>query len=67
MRGLHAVAINRNVAPKQRLDNEVQNDPTVVRMHAGTIRIKNASNLDAEPMLPSIIEEQRFGAALPSS
>ena len=61
---LGAVAVDRNIASEQRLDDEVRNDPAVMRMHARPIGIEDARDLDAQFVLPPIVEEQRFRAAL---
>ena len=49
-------------AAAQRLHDEVRNDPPVVRMHARAVCIEDARHAFIQAMLPSVIEEQRFGA-----
>ena len=61
---LRAVAVDRDVASEQRLDDEVRHDPAVVRMHARPVGVEDACDLDAQFVLTPIIEEQSFRAAL---
>ena len=61
---LRAVAIDRDVAPEQRLDDEVRHHASVVRMHARAVGVEDARDLDAHVVLTPVVEEQRLGAAL---
>jgi len=62
--GLPAVAIERDVLAPQGLDDEVGHDPPVVGVHARAVGVEDAHNLDAQVVLPAVVEEERLGAAL---
>ena len=62
--GLPAVAVDRDVLVPQRLDDEVRDHPAVVGMHPGAVGVEDAGDLDPQPVLSPVVEEQRFGAAL---
>src|SRR5204863_2051822 len=62
--GLPAIAVDRDVTSKQRLDDKIGHDPTIVWMHARAVSIENSRHLDAQAMLAPIVEKQRFGATL---
>ena len=61
--GLRTVAIDRDGLP-QGLDDEIGNDAAVVRAHARAVGIEDAADLDLDAVVPVVVEEQRFGAAL---
>ena len=48
----------------QRLDDEIGHHAPVVGVHARSISIEDAHNLDAQAVLAPVVEEQRLGAAL---
>src|SRR5579862_2862669 len=62
--GLRAVAVDGDVLALQGLDNEVRHHAPVVRVHARPVGVEDAHHLDARPVLPPVVEEQRLGAAL---
>src|SRR5262249_17138364 len=61
---LRTIAVNGDVASEERLDDEIRHHSPVVRMHARSVRIKDACDLDTQFVLTPIIEEQSLGAAL---
>ena len=60
---LRSVAINRDILPAQGLDDEVRDDATVIRVHAGTVSVENPHDADVHAILPVVIEKQRLGTA----
>ena len=62
---LRSVAIDRDVASKQRLHNEIRNDASIVGMHAWSISIEDAGNFDLQLSLLPISKKQTLRAALP--
>src|SRR5262249_40665080 len=48
----------------QGLNDEVRDDALVARVHAWAVGIEDPRNLDADAVLPMVVKEQRFSAAL---
>ena len=61
---LPAVAEDRDRLVAQRLDDESGDHAAVGRMHVGAVGVEDARDLDPQPVLAVIVEEQRLGAAL---
>ena len=57
---LAAIAVQRDRLVVQRLHDEVRHDPAVIRMHPRPIRVEDPHHLDAQIVLPAIVEEQRL-------
>ncbi len=55
---LCAIAINRDVASADRLDDEIAHDPAIIGMHAWTIGVEYADHLDVDTVLAVIIEKR---------
>ena len=51
-------------SPVQRLHDEVRDDAAIVRVHARSVGVEDSHDLDVEPVLAVIVEEQGLGAAL---
>lgn len=62
--GLLAAAVNGDVLATKRLDDEIRDDPAVIRPHAGPVGIEDAGDLDPDAMLAMVVEEERFRASL---
>ena len=62
--GLGAVTINRQGVILQGLQDKIGDYSAVKGMHVGAIGIKYSGHLNAQLVLPEIIKEKCFGAAL---
>ena len=62
--GLGAVTIDGDILAFKGLNDEVGNDASVVRQHAGAIGVKDADHADIDVVLTMVIEKERFGATL---
>src|SRR6185295_9539879 len=61
---LRAFTVDRDIAAKQRLHNEIRNDASVVGMHAWPIGVEDTGDLDAQIAPVPIGEEQALRATL---
>jgi len=59
----HNIAINCDGFILQGLDDEVRDNPSIVRMHIRAIGVENSCHLDAQIVLPPVVEEECLGAA----
>src|SRR6185437_16847099 len=59
---LRAVAENADGVTAKRLHDEVRHHPTIRRMHARAERVEYPRDLDLEPVLAVVIEEEGLGA-----
>src|SRR5262245_50293120 len=55
--GLLPVAIYRNVLALERLNNEVANYSTIIRVHPWPVRVENPNNFDLQTVLPPVVEK----------
>lgn len=62
--GLQALSVDGYGHVLQGLDNEIRDDPAVVRMHARPVGIEDPPDFNAQVVLPVIVEKEGFGAAL---
>ena len=58
------LSINGNIFALQSLNNEITHHPPIVRIHSRAIGIKDTRHLNRNIILPMIIKEQSFSAAL---
>ena len=58
------LAVERDVTAEQRLNNEVRDHAAIVRVHPRTVGVEDPCDLDRQIVLPTVIEEQGFGATL---
>src|SRR5262249_16804522 len=61
---LQAIAEDRDVAPEQRLNDEIRHHTPVVRVHARPIGVENPGDFDLQTVLAPIVKEQGFRTAL---
>src|SRR5690606_39184791 len=58
------VAVNGDGLTLERLHDEVRHYTAIVRVHAWPVGVEDPRDLDLEPVLAPVVEEQRLGAAL---
>jgi len=61
---LRPVAVHRDVASEQRLQDEIGYHPPIVRLYARAIGVENPGDLDGKGVLAPMVEEQGLGAML---
>ena len=62
--GLGAVTIDGDILAFKGLNDEVGNDASVVRQHAGAIGVEDADHADIDVVLAVVVKEEGFGATL---
>ena len=59
---VRSVAKHRDVVASQRLHYEGTHYSPVIGVHSGTVSVEDSRHLDSEPVLPVVVEEERFCA-----
>ena len=62
---LAAIAINRQIVPAKRLNDEVRDDTAIIRTHPWPISVEDTNNTDVHIVLAVIIKEEGLRDTLP--